>query len=1028
MGSGHHSHDLNAPAAHDPFIGRVLADKFKLLARVGTGASGTVYEAEQLSLGRTVAVKVLRPKLSRDERFVARFHDEALASSRLNHPNTVSIIDYGCSQEVLFLVMEFLRGPTLTQLLAKRFPLSNGETVDIAMQILAGLEEAHHAGVVHADLKLDNIVVEQRRNGTVAKVVDFGIARIVGSARDTEAGLVCGTPEYMAPEVISGQPPTFASDIYAMGVVLYELLTKTTPFAAESDSEILRSHLDRQPVTPTNQRPDLTILPALSAAAMTALAKEPGERFGSVAEFRAALAQTTRARTTTKSCEEALCPGCGIASPENFKFCPECGHTKTETLQSSTTEAQTQTKVQASERFPLPLVGRDRELAIISDFLDANSPTRLLQIVGATGAGRTRLVETACKRLLCDSPNTAIYLASPDPTGLRSAYYPIRAVVAAALELPPRCEATQLQLAVERLQLPTRDVPGIAELFGHTSELSELDPPARLRELVASTSRALQAIAGAGSTVFVFDDVDDYDGPSQDLLRRLAEYQAPLKLIVINRPEFARRWPPTADRVDIESLNRQSVAQLSEHLEGFLGPAAPSTDTLWLYTEGLPGTITHLARFISEGGTFTQKPRTPADVVAARLAMLPQPSVILSQAAAALGLEVERNVLAATTRDQLSTGRFELALSVLRTRGILTDAGSHIRFSSAICRDVTYAGTPADIRKQLHGQIASILRTQLPNPAGLGHHTERAELLDEGSQLLLQAGDEAVRRFDNRGATRLFERALAATRKLMLERGDETVRAQFVEISAKLGDSLRVGGHVALARGILEEALTCSDGIAQHRAALLRSLAHLALINDKMTEASSFLAEAIGLAIAVGNTELLCNLYLELSNTHLRTSQPRPALRELEEALNLVTLGEGEATTHGPKNLWRILHRIAVLRGSTHHYTSAIDCATHALRHARRVGSRIGMATCQETIARYNDELGNAFAAQRARTAAVEEMRSLGDRRTTAELLLTLISPATDDNESLQEAVALAHEVGWSEGVERAKRAMTAAS
>ena len=140
-----------------------MAGKFCLRRCVGTGASGTVYQADQLALGRTVAIKILRPELTRDPRFVGRFHDEALAASRLNHPNTVSIIDYGQTEDgLLYLVMEFLRGPTLTQVLHSE-SLRPSRIADLVAQILSGLEEAHQAGVVHADLKADNIVVERRR-------------------------------------------------------------------------------------------------------------------------------------------------------------------------------------------------------------------------------------------------------------------------------------------------------------------------------------------------------------------------------------------------------------------------------------------------------------------------------------------------------------------------------------------------------------------------------------------------------------------------------------------------------------------------------------------------------------------------------------------------------------------------------------------------------------------------------------------------------------------------------------------------
>ena len=211
-------------------VGRVLDDKYRLRGCIGIGGSGAVYKADQITLGRTVAVKILNDDLTRDARLVKRFQDEALAASRLNHPNTVSIIDYGqTSDGLLYLVMEHLRGPTLTHLIAKEHPLPPARVLAIVDQILAGVEEAHLAGVIHADLKSDNIIVEQRRTGQdTVKVVDFGIARLVNSPREGEDRSISGTPEYMAPELIGGAPPSVATDLYAVGIVAYEMLTGQT--------------------------------------------------------------------------------------------------------------------------------------------------------------------------------------------------------------------------------------------------------------------------------------------------------------------------------------------------------------------------------------------------------------------------------------------------------------------------------------------------------------------------------------------------------------------------------------------------------------------------------------------------------------------------------------------------------------------------------------------------------------------------------------------------------------------------------
>src|ERR1700690_3910140 len=169
-------------------VGRVLGDKFKLTACIGIGGSGAVYRADQMALGRTIAVKILNEELCADPRMINRFRAEAMSASRLNHPNCVSIIDYGQSSDgLLYLAMEYVKGPTLTQLLVNEKPLDVDRVVGIVCQALSGIEEAHLGGVIHADLKADNILLDQRRAGVdVVKIVDFGIARLVTGVRDVE--------------------------------------------------------------------------------------------------------------------------------------------------------------------------------------------------------------------------------------------------------------------------------------------------------------------------------------------------------------------------------------------------------------------------------------------------------------------------------------------------------------------------------------------------------------------------------------------------------------------------------------------------------------------------------------------------------------------------------------------------------------------------------------------------------------------------------------------------------------------------
>ena len=223
----------------DEYIGRTLARKYQVEALIGEGGMGKVYRARQLALDKVVVLKVLRHTLLGDDRTVARFKREAKAASRLNHPNSISILDFGQTEDgALFIAMEFVPGQDLHTVLSKDGPLPEPRIVRIVSQVLSALYDAHNAGVIHRDLKPENIMVEQRRNEPdFVKVLDFGIAKIQDAEGDgpalTRTGFVCGTPEYMSPEQARGATLDHRSDLYAVGVILYQLISGRLPFALD---------------------------------------------------------------------------------------------------------------------------------------------------------------------------------------------------------------------------------------------------------------------------------------------------------------------------------------------------------------------------------------------------------------------------------------------------------------------------------------------------------------------------------------------------------------------------------------------------------------------------------------------------------------------------------------------------------------------------------------------------------------------------------------------------------------------------
>jgi beta-lactam-binding protein with PASTA domain/predicted Ser/Thr protein kinase len=257
--------------------------RYRILRRLGSGGMADVYEAEDTQLGRRVALKLLHRRFAEDGEFVERFRREASAAAGLSHPNVVQVFDRGEWDGTYYIAMELLEGRNLKQVVREHGALEPALAVDIVLQILKAARFAHRRGVVHRDIKPHNVIVDEEGR---AKVTDFGIAR-AGASDMTETGSIMGTAQYLSPEQAQGQPVDARSDLYSIGVVLYELLTGAPPFDADSAVTIALKQVAEDPLPPQQRNPAVT--PALDAVVMRSLRKDPAERFQDADEFIAAL-------------------------------------------------------------------------------------------------------------------------------------------------------------------------------------------------------------------------------------------------------------------------------------------------------------------------------------------------------------------------------------------------------------------------------------------------------------------------------------------------------------------------------------------------------------------------------------------------------------------------------------------------------------------------------------------------------------------------------------------------------------------
>jgi serine/threonine-protein kinase len=283
----------------DPLLNRLFDRRYLIQRKLGAGGMAAVYLAEDQELGRRVALKLLDDRHASDEQFVERFRREAQNAAGLNHPNIVSIFDRGQAEETYYIAMEFLDGRTLKELVLRNGPTPIPIAIDYARQILQALAFAHRHGIVHRDIKPHNIVVG--RDGRL-KVTDFGIARS-GASQMTEAGSIVGTAQYLSPEQARGAQVDPRSDLYSLGIVMYEMLTGKVPFTGDAPVEIAMKHLSSVPDPPSKTRPEVPA--SLDAVVMRALAKDPDERFDSAEEMDADLARVGRGLAVSRRTEEA---------------------------------------------------------------------------------------------------------------------------------------------------------------------------------------------------------------------------------------------------------------------------------------------------------------------------------------------------------------------------------------------------------------------------------------------------------------------------------------------------------------------------------------------------------------------------------------------------------------------------------------------------------------------------------------------------------------------------------------------------